>query len=270
LQRRIFGRSTSCHCGKSFACLARLFQPKANQCKPVLFRNFPSDASQGSLDAETANKKGFKKVAFIQEQTDYAVGIFQAFDARFKELGGSTIKEEFATNATDFKTQLTKLKAENPDALFIDPQTSAALARILKQMTDLGWKPQIFINEATAGDSKVIAENKALLEGAYGAEFSVDPSNTKFQHLLSAYKQKFGKDLEYQSYGQTEYDLVYLIKDGIEKVGYDGQKLADWSRTVKDWQGASGTITIKPDGDRESGYSSEIVKDGKMVAYKAE
>ena len=47
-------------------------------------------------------------------------------------------------------------------------------------------------------------------------------------------------------------------------VGDDGSKLADWIRTVKDWQGASGSITIKPDGDRESGYSGEVVRDGKV------
>ncbi len=61
---------------------------------------------------------------------------------------------------------------------------------------------------------------------------------------------------------------MYLVRDGIMAVGLNGKKLAAWSRTIKDWQGASGTITIKPDGDRTSGYSSEIVKDGKMEAYK--
>jgi len=134
-------------------------------------------------------------------------------------------------------------------------------------MKELGWKTQIFINEASAGDQQFLSTNKDLLEGALGAEFFVDRTNPKSQHLNTAYQQKYGKEMEFQSYGHTEYDSVYLIADGIKAVGYDGEKLAAWSRTIKDWQGASGKITIKSDGDRESGYSPEIVKDGKVEPY---
>lgn len=239
--------------------------PALTGVSPYFWRIFPSDASQGSLGAEQANKRGYKKVAFLQEQLDYPLGIYKAFDARFKELGGTTIKEEFAPATTDFRTQLTKLKAQNPDALFIDGQASPATGRILKQLKDLGWKPQLFINEATAGDSKAIMENKDLLEGAIGAEFTVDTNNTKFSHLLEAYKMKFNEDLPFQSYGQTEYDSIFLVRDAIKAVGYNGEKIANWSRTIKDWEGASGKITVKADGDRASGYTTEVVKNGKMT-----
>ena len=241
--------------------------PKLTGVSSYFFRIFPSDASQGSLDAEIANEKGYKTVAFIQEQQDYTLGIYQAFTKRFEELGGKTIKEEFAPGTADFKTQLTKLRGQKPDALFIDAQASAGDGRILKQLKDLGWQPKLFINEALAGDTAVIAENKSSLEGAIGAEFTVDPSNSKFKHLIDSYKQKYGAELPYQSYGQTEYDSIYLVKDGLMAVGYNGEKFAQWSRTIKNWEGASGKLSIKPDGDRESGYSPEIVKDGKMVPY---
>lgn len=241
--------------------------PKLTNFSPYFFRISPSDASQGSLDAQVAKDKGYKTVAFIQEQLDYPLGIYQAFSDSFGQLGGQTIKEEFPSAATDFKTQLAKLKAKNPDALFIDTQTPANTERILKQLKDLNWKPNLFINEATAGDSKTIMANKELLEGAIGAEFSSDPANPKFVNFLKAYKDKYGKDAEFLSYAQTEYDTVFIVAEGIKAVGYDGEKLAQWSRTIKDWQGASGSVTIKPDGDRTNGYSSEMVKDGKMTAY---
>lgn len=231
------------------------------------FRDIPSDASQGQVDADVSFKRGFKTVAFIVEQKDYPLGVYKAFDAHFTSLGGKTIKEEFPVDATDFRAQLTKLKAQKPDALFIDPQAPASAERILKQMQELKWKPNILLNEATAGDQKTLMANKDALEGAETAEFFVDPANTKFQHLKEVYKQKFGQDLPYESYSTTEYDAVYAITDGIRKVGYDGEKLATWSRTIKDWQGASGKLTIKPDGDRESGYSPEIIKGGKTAPW---
>jgi branched-chain amino acid transport system substrate-binding protein len=242
--------------------------PALTGVSPFFDRIIPSDASQGSLDAQVAYDKGWRKVAFIQEQTDYALGIYKAFSEKFQSLGGTVMKEEFPTGTSDFRTQLTKLRGQNPDALFLDGQASASTQRILKQLTDMSWKPHFLINEATAGDAQTIADNKTLLEGAIGAEFRTDLANAKFQHLLDAYKKKYGADLPYQSYAQNEYDEVFMVRDGIKAVGYDGQKLADWLRSVKDWDGASGKITIKSDGDRESGYSSEMVQDGKMVALK--
>ncbi len=240
--------------------------PKLTGSSAYFFRNIPSDDSQTAVDAKTASDLGYKTIAFMQEQTDYATALYQAFENKFTQLGGKTVVEAFPSDTTDFKTRLAKLRAQNPDALFIDTQTSANTEKILKQMKDLGWKTQLFINEASAGDTQLLAANKEQLEGALGAEFRI-ADNSKKQHVLDAYKQKYGKDLEFQSFGLTEYDTVYMYKDGIAAVGYDGAKLAEWSRTIKDWDGASGKITIKPDGDRESGYSPEVVKDGKMETY---
>ena len=77
-------------------------------------------------------------------------------------------------------------------------------------------------------------------------------------------KIKYGMDLLYAaSYGPTEYDSIYLIKAGIEAVGNNGEKFSTWSRTIKDWDGASGKTTIGADGDRIGGHTAEIIKNGK-------
>jgi len=251
--------------GKVVVLSAGSTSPKLSGISPYFFRDIASDASQGSLDAAIANKKNYKSIAVLQEQTDYALGIYNVFMEKFS---GKTVKEEYSTSATDFRSQLIKLKSENPEAVFLITQTSASAERILKQLKDLGWKPQIFIDETVIGDAKAVAANKEILEGAIGAEPGVDKSNLKFQHFLQAYKAKYGQDMPYPSFGQNIYDAVYLLKDGITRVGYNGEKLAAWSRTVKDWQGASGDISITPEGDRLSGYVSEIVKDGKIQIYQ--
>lgn len=239
--------------------------PNLTGSSPYFFRTYPSDASQGAVTADEATKRGYKKVAFLVEQTDYTVGVYTAFNARFKELGGTTVKEEYAPNAVDFRSQLAKLRSAKPDAFFIDSQASPATERILKHLADSGWKPQLFINEATTGDREMVRKNAKVLEDAVGAEFSTDPSNPKFQNLLAAYQAKYGSELPLQTYAQAMYDNVYIIRDGIAAVGYNGEALAAWSRTIKDWEGASGKITIKPDGDRESGYSLRFVKGGEVV-----
>ena len=231
-------------------------------------RNYPSDASQGAVLAELANKRGWKKVAFLVESKDYPQGIYKAFKTTFDGFGGVIIKEEFPPEASDFKTQLAKLKVEKPDALFLSVQTPAPAERIFKQLGELNWKPPLLVADVIVGDPKIVETHKAILEGAIGAEFGIDPGNEKFQHLIQTYKEKYGADTPYQAYAQTEYDAVFMIGDGIKAVGYDGEKLAKWLREIADWRGASGIVDIKDDGDRAGGHIPKIVKNGKVEIYQ--
>jgi len=243
--------------------------PDLTNVSKYFARNYPSDASQGSVLAGVAyNQKNWRKVAFIQEQLDYPLGIYKAFSAEFEKMGGKIVKEEFATSVTDFRSQLTKLKAENPDALFIDTQTPAAADRILKQLQDLKWRPALLVSDATSGDSATVKKDASILEGALAAEFGVDPANQKYQHHLQAYKEKYGKDANFTSYTQTVYDSVYMIRDAVFAVGYDGTKVANWVRSAKDWPGASGLVTIKADGDRAGGHVPKVIKNGKVELLK--
>ena len=231
-------------------------------------RDYPSDATQGSVLAEVAyNDKAWRKVAFIQEQLDYPLGVYNAFSSRFKELGGVVVKEEFAPGITDFRSILTKLKAEDADALFIATQTPAAADRILKQLTEINWKPNILIADAISGDPATVQANAEILEGALAAEFGIDENNPKFRHMLDAYKNEYGSEPPYLSYAQIEYDGVYIIRDAIEAVGYDGEKVAEYVRNLDGWQGASGSITIGQNGDRIGGHLPKVVRDGAVVLY---
>lgn len=242
--------------------------PSLTGISPYFFRDYPSDASQSKVLAQVAyNDKGYKTVAFIQEKTDYADGIYKAFSDEFTKLGGTVTNESFPTGNTDFRAILSKVKTAKPDAVFIDTQTPPVSVRIIEQAQQLKYKPALIINDATAGDTETIAKNAAFLEGAITAQFGTDPSNQKFKDLLVAYKAKYGAELPYQSYGQTEYDAVYIVRDALLANGNNGEKIAAWSRTIKDWEGASGKVTILPSGDRDGGHVPQVVKDGEVILY---
>lgn len=242
--------------------------PDLTNSSKFFFRNYPSDASQGKVLAEVAFKdKGWKKVGMLQEQTDYATALGKTFASTIQGLGGQIVKEEFPTSMTDFRAALTKLRSDNINALFVDAQTEASAARVFKQIEDLKWKPNLIVSDPVLGSANTVAQYKTLLEGTIGAEFGVDVNNPKYKHLSDAYKAKYGKDMNHLAYAQTEYDAVYMVRDALKDVGYDGEKIADWSRKVKDWDGASGKITIQADGDRASGHTPKVVKNGKVEVY---
>ena len=229
-------------------------------------RIYPSDAIQGVVLAKVAYEdRKWKKIAFVQEQSDYSLDIFEAFKNNFESMGGEVIKEEFPTETTDFNSILTKLKKEDPDALFIDVQRAAVIEIILKQMRDLKWESPLLVTDVIVSNAEIVEKNSELLEGALAAEFGIDPSNEKFEQLAKNYELKYKEELPFQNYSQTEYDAVIMLKDAIIEVGYEVDKIADWFRSVKDWQGASGLITLGDDGDRDDGHIFKIILDGKII-----
>lgn len=229
---------------------------------PYFMRDYPSDALQGSMLADEALKRGWKKIVVMQEQLDYPAGIFKAFSEKFEQGGGAIVKEEFLTTHTDFRPVLVTARAAKPDALFIDSQTSASGERVLKQVTEMRWSIPLLVTESFVADAATVMAQKDALEGVLAAGILVDETNEKFQRLVVAYKEKYGVDLPLRPYAQSEYDAVFLIRDALAAVGEDGEKIANYLRSTIDWQGASGSVTIGGDGDRVGGYALMTVRDG--------
>lgn len=236
---------------------------------PFFARNYPGDSAQGKVLADVAyTKQGLKSLHLLVEQTDYAQGISKILNSSFTALGGKVTTEEFPSNSSDMRQFVTKAKSSNADAFVVITQTPAAAQRIFKVIQDLKWKTKLFVNDVVPGDPATLKTFKDLLEGAITAEVGTDPNNPVFAHALQVYKEKAGADMPYQSYGQTEWDSLFIIRDGIKAVGYNGEKLAKWLHTsVKDWKGAAGSTTIGSDGDPLSGHRAEVIKNGKVELY---
>ncbi|MBY0110890.1 ABC transporter substrate-binding protein [Patescibacteria group bacterium] len=238
--------------------------PKLSGISPLFVRNYPSDSSQGVVLADAAIANGMRKIAVLQEQTDYAAGIYEVFDAQIQENGGTTHKEEYTTDSYDFRTSIAKLQAERPDGLFVIANSPVSAERIFKQLKEMGWESSLLVSDVIAGDPTLVATHADLLEGAYAAEFGVDDNNPKFREVIDAYSAKYMTEPPFQAYVQTGYDAVFLIAEAIKEVGYDGEKIAAWLRDVESWQGASGTLTINSNGDPEVGHRLEVIKSGKI------
>ncbi len=255
---------------KVFLLSAGSSSPDLTGISKYFARNYPSDSAQGIVLADVSyNDKGWRKIAFIVEQLDYPLGIYRAYTKEFERLGGKTLKEEFAKGETNFRTIISKLKAESPDALFISVQTPAAAERIVKQIKEADWNISLMVSDSVSGDAEGLKRLAKFYEGALAAEFVADEQSEAFKRLSENYKSRYNKDLPYKSYMATTYDAVYLLKDALEQVGYNGEKIAEWFRTsVKDWKGASGSITIGENGDLVAGHKVKIIRNGKSELYQ--
>lgn len=228
------------------------------------FRIYPTVKEEGRVLAKLASENKIKKVAFLSEEDNFTNGVENSFKTFFLNGDSVVISEKYNASTRDFKTQLIKLKNNEPDALFVNSLNPASAEIIFNQLTVIGWKPRIIVSTPISGNAEILSKYKNVMEDALTNEFTVNLSNPKIAELVSEYKLKYTVDVPYLSFAQTQYDSVFLIKDLVDKVGYDGDKLAKAGRSIKDWEGASGSISIDKMGDRVGGPLPRIIRNGKL------
>ncbi|MCF7865432.1 MAG: ABC transporter substrate-binding protein [Candidatus Pacebacteria bacterium] len=238
--------------------------PTLTDISPMFARTVPSDTSQGTALANYSISKGFKKIAIIHEMTDYPVSIKDAFASVYTTDNGMLLTEGFAADKSDFRSILAKVKVENPDAVFFIPGSPAVADRLISSFGTLDWKVPLMGGDIFSGGSEVVIKHKNTVEGMAIAEQKAGPDTAEYVAFKNEYKQRFGKDLIYESRAQAQYDLFFILRDGFKKYGDNPVELAKWVRTVKNYPGFAGGITIGENGDAVGGHAVKVIKDGKV------
>lgn len=184
------------------------------------FRICFTDPLQGEAMADYAfNTLKYTKMATLYDNgSDYSKGIAQSFEAKYKALGGTIVdSESFTTGQIDFKSQLTKIKSSNADALFI-PTYYQDVAYIATQAKEVGLKIPYLGADGWDGVIAQLNGDTTSIDGSiFLAPFtSNDPSAaakafvTKYETAYNAKPDQFAADA---------YDAIYVIKAAIEKSG---------------------------------------------------
>jgi branched-chain amino acid transport system substrate-binding protein len=133
---------------------------------PWLFRISPTSRMEAEgLEKHLVSKMGFTKVAFLAVNNDWGRGAAQEFNTVVTRAGGSVVTTEIINaDATDFLTQLTKIKNSDVNSI-IATTDQAQISLILKQYKQLGMTQKIL----TTGGG-IVPEGLILLAGPEAAE----------------------------------------------------------------------------------------------------
>jgi branched-chain amino acid transport system substrate-binding protein len=103
------------------------------------FRVVANDNQQGGVLASyAASELKAKRVAIVDDRTQYGQGLADVFERVAKDKGLEVVDREFTTNkASDFNSILTKLRATKPDLVMFGGMDSTA-APMARQMKELG------------------------------------------------------------------------------------------------------------------------------------
>ena len=185
-----------------------------------IFRTSMSDAQVGIDTGNVLWADGVRKLVTITEATDYAEGVRRTSVAQFKKRGGQVVgKEQYASDVTDFRTQLTKLLNEDPDALHIASQSEFAGGTIVKQVRELGYEGPIYTEVVPIGATALEIAGDAA-DGMKAVTADLDPANAKGQEVLSNFRDRYAY-ITLPWYLGSAYDDVYIAAECLKKTNDD-------------------------------------------------
>ena len=194
--------------------------PDIENAGDYIFRTAINDAKLGVDAGNTMWADGVRTLATINESTDYAEGVQKTSTEQFVNLGGTVVAEEkYSTDVTDFRTQLTKLFAENPDAVLLAAQSEFSGGTILKQARELGYTGTFYSEVVPTGTTalEIAAESATGLKAIIP---SPDLETQKGKEFLENFRTRYGY-VTLPWFIGSAYDTVHIAAQCLEQTGDD-------------------------------------------------
>ncbi len=245
------------------------FDERTGKVKDYTFRACFIDSFQGTVGANFAlnGLKAGKTAIMTDSSSDYSKGLTEIFRSTYVKAGGKIVAEEsYLQKDQDYKPILTKIKAQNPELLYI-PGYYEDVGKIIKQARELGMS--IPVLGADAWDSPVLVEMGGAqpLNNTYFTNFySIEDKNPVSNAFVEAYKKEYGQTPD--SMAAMGYDAAKLLVDAIKRAdSTDAKKIKEALTATKNFISVSGEMSLNDRHDAVRGVVIIELKDGKQV-YK--
>ncbi len=194
--------------------------PDIAEAGDYIFRTALNDAQLGIDTGNLLWDDGVRTIATITEATDYAEGVRRTTVEQFEKLGGEVVAEErYASDVTDFRSQLTKIIGQSPDAIHIAAQAEFAGGTVVKQIRELGYDGPLYSEIVPVGTTALEIAGDAAT-GLKAVITDLDPGNMKAQDVLASFRARYGY-VTLPWYLGSAYDDVYITAECLRQTGDD-------------------------------------------------
>ncbi len=186
----------------------------------------------------------------------YSYMLAKGFEYYVKKRGKKMVGGfEFQAGDLDYKAQLTKVKALNPDGLYI-PNYVPENANAAKQAKELGIKSTFLGNNSWFEPMDKVAGVAA--DGGF-FPLNVSRDDPSLQVFIDKYKKEYNELPRLHSF--SGWDDVGFILEAIKKAkSTEPQKIRDAMATTTKYEGVIGTINIDSKTHRPVGLKMSILK----------
>ncbi len=207
---------------------------------PNFWQTGPLASTQIATLLSYAKNKNYKKVALVGDNSDLGQLTNKFFKAGLESAGIQIVAEEVVpTGATTADPQLQKVRAANPEALFMTGIVTGPNLLILKSYRQLGLKTPVLANYNMSVPVYMTAA-KGLIDGVTFVD-AFDPAKPATQRFIEAFKKDSGSEpYNLNGYG---YDGIMLVADAITRAGStDKERVRVAMQATKAYKGVMGGV----------------------------
>lgn len=239
--------------------------PAVTEKGDYIFRVCFTDPYQGkALAAFVRQNLKLDTAAILQDQkNDYSVGLAAVFRQEFEAAGGKIVAQQsYSGGDTEFRPQLTSIKAANPQAVFI-PGFYTEVGQIAIQSRDLGLNVPLVGGDGW--DSPVVIQigGKAI-EGSYFSDhYFVGDTRPVVQKFVNEYEKRHGRKPE--ATAALGYDALHIFAAAAKRANsLDRKAIRDQISATKEYDGVSGKISFGPDRNPIKPVAMIKIENGQM------
>ncbi len=214
------------------------------------------DDVQGQAGAQFAKSKSMTRAYIVHDKTVYGQGAAEFFKKEAETQGIKVVGFKGTEEQANFSPLLTNLLAANPDVVYFGGMYDQAGA-MFKQAREKGYKGMFLSDDGfDSSDAMKIGGPGLLDDGGTFYTVANGPANIypRADKFIADFKTRFGHVP--QPFAAQAYDAAAICMKAIEDaVKENGNQLptraviANAVRSIKDYQGITGTINFNKKGD---------------------
>jgi branched-chain amino acid transport system substrate-binding protein len=244
---------------------------------PWIFRISPTSEMEALGLAKYLKDLGVKKADFLAVNTDWGRGAVAAFGETLRRAGDGVGATEYMDQAaTDMNAQITKIKADSGDTLFLTTGVEQ-ITLVLKQAQEQRLSRKVITTGGSSSPSQLIKQAGAAAEGTYHILFFLPwfPEAMPDGKLAKAFVDEWtkrGHPFEGLTEGFRGHDGILTAAEAVKLAGKPDPKAVRDALWKVNIMGVNGPIKFEKDGPagKESGQSRPSIflveiKDGKIA-----
>jgi branched-chain amino acid transport system substrate-binding protein len=210
-----------------------------------IFRSCFTDPFTGRVMARFAldHLNARRAVIMTDIKQDYSVGVAAELKQYFGANAGEILEDlSFSSGDTDFRAQLSRLKAIRPEVVFL-PAYYPEVGLILREARLLGVTAPFVGGEGWDSPALIQIAGKSADGSYYANHFSAHDPDPRVQGFVARYLQRYHTAPD--ALAALWYDGMRLMAQAIERAGsQEPEKIRNALAQTKDFPGVTGNISL--------------------------
>jgi branched-chain amino acid transport system substrate-binding protein len=186
--------------------------------KYVFRLNAPADVYSSVLMDAVLSLGKPKTIAYVYANTDFGISTVKTAKEYAKKIGLKEVADEkYQKGAPDFRSTLTKIKALNPDLVFMVSYEVDAIT-LMRQSKEIGLTPKAFLGAGAGFTTDQFLKQKDVSDLVFSStQWTEDVNWPGAKDFYKRYKAKYHKEPTYHA--ACAYEAMIIMAETAAKNG---------------------------------------------------